>query len=188
KGIRRDFADEKIIIAAPSLMFLDVLGEALRRMLRSSVVIAEFNGTVDVIGRAEILRRFNGPSITPNVLLLSAQAGGVGLNIAGASQIILTEPFWSPGDESQLIGRADRMQQTRKVKVYKVFAPSSDIDAMIRSWSDEKTEVRDEWLLPLVVNDGVWCAPCYPHCQPRTNSCVGGDALEGDDAAGSEVH
>ncbi|KAL2016398.1 hypothetical protein VTK56DRAFT_3783 [Thermocarpiscus australiensis] len=103
--IRRDFVGEKILIASPSLMFLDILRQALQRMLWDSrlndINSVELNGTMDVMERADALRQFNGKSMIPNVLLMSAESAGTGLNIAGASHVILTEPFWSPGKEGQ---------------------------------------------------------------------------------------
>ncbi len=67
-------------------------------------------------------------SPTGAVLLLSARAGGTGINLHYASQVIICDPFWAPGLLAQVIGRAHRMPQHLAVRVYKVVSPDLAID------------------------------------------------------------
>jgi SNF2 family DNA or RNA helicase len=62
------------------------------------------------------------------VLLITYGAGGAGLNLAAASQVILVEPFWNDSTIDQAICRAHRLDQTRRVVVYRLEARFSAID------------------------------------------------------------
>lgn len=41
--------------------------------------------------------QFNDPASSVAVFLLSARAGGVGLNLIGANRLVLFDPDWNPG-------------------------------------------------------------------------------------------
>lgn len=132
RTIRQDYPDDKIIITSTSVMFLDIMKEAMSRRAGIESVfefeVAEYNGTVSLDKRVEVVRRFNPPDTGPRVLLLGAASGGTGLNLAGASHVIIAEPFWTPGLEVQVTGRAYRMPQGKMVYVCRIFCPQSDID------------------------------------------------------------
>ncbi|KAF4997763.1 hypothetical protein FDECE_11985 [Fusarium decemcellulare] len=86
----------------------DLVKEAMRRRMATDppfrVTVADYNGTIKSLDeRAGIVRRFNLQYGGPQVLLLSAAAGGTGLNLAGASRVILCEPFWAPGLKQQTV-------------------------------------------------------------------------------------
>lgn len=80
-----------------------------------------FNGTTEVMiraARADTIRRFNAKPPIPNILMMTTEAGGTGLNITGANHLIITEPQRTPGAEKQVIGRVDRLSQSKQVRVY----------------------------------------------------------------------
>lgn len=52
------------------------------------------------------------------VFLISTRAGGLGLNLTGASRVVLFEPCWNPTNNIQALSRAYRQGQTREVVVY----------------------------------------------------------------------
>lgn len=68
--------------------------------------------------RADTIRRFNAKPPIPNILMMTTEAGGTGLNITGANHLIITEPQRTPGAEKQVIGRVDRLSQSKQVRVY----------------------------------------------------------------------
>lgn len=119
--IREKYPTQKIMVVSDSLMFLDVIEEAVGRVQKEENKLhldtARFDGSLDDEVRAEHLRDLNMPLREPRVLLVSARSGGTGLNITGASHLILTEPFWNPGLEEQVIGRLHRMGQRFVVHV-----------------------------------------------------------------------
>ncbi|KPM35558.1 hypothetical protein AK830_g11021 [Neonectria ditissima] len=133
REILQAYPGEKMIIVSASVMFLDIMKEALHRHVQREasfqLQISEYNGTIESPKqRAEVVRNFNETMGRTAVLLLSATAGGTGLNLAGASHIIISEPFWTAGLEEHVIGRAHRMPQDKPVHVYKFLAELSDID------------------------------------------------------------
>lgn len=114
RSIRKSHAADKIIIVSHRIMFLDIVHEAMKRKAKEDDLIkftmGRFDGTIGSPDRrAAILGDFNNPNRDPLVLLCTVGAGGTGLNIAGANQLIICEPLWSPGQEAQIKGRVYRM-------------------------------------------------------------------------------
>ena len=54
--------------------------------------------------------------------LISLKAGGTGLNLTGADDVILADPWWNPAVEDQASGRAHRLGQTRPVTVHRLVS------------------------------------------------------------------
>ncbi|RGP68476.1 DNA repair rad5 [Fusarium sporotrichioides] len=132
--ILAETSQEKILIVSSSAMFLDVLNEAIRRRRHTDAEFAttpsRYDGTVPTEDRRHIAQLFSTADDVPRLLLLSAHAGGTGLNLAGASRVILCEPWWALGQEDQVVGRAYRKGQIHPVRVYKVFNQSLVIDTI----------------------------------------------------------
>lgn len=53
------------------------------------------------------------------VLLLSAKAGGVGLNLIGANRLIMLDPDWNPATDQQVMGRIYREGQIKQSHIYR---------------------------------------------------------------------
>lgn len=53
------------------------------------------------------------------VFLLSARAGGVGLNLTGASRLVLYDSDWNPATDLQAMSRIWRDGQMRSVYIYR---------------------------------------------------------------------
>lgn len=53
------------------------------------------------------------------VLLLSAKAGGVGLNLPGASRLVLFDSDWNPASDVQAMARIWRDGQKKDVYIYR---------------------------------------------------------------------
>ena len=67
------------------------------------------------------LQNFNSPHNSQAfVLLLSSKAGGTGLNLIGASRILLFDMDWNPATDVQAMARVWRDGQRRKVHVYRL--------------------------------------------------------------------
>lgn len=58
-------------------------------------------------------------SYSPGIFLLSAKAGGVGLNLVGASRLILFDSDWNPANDAQAMARIWRDGQKRSVYIYR---------------------------------------------------------------------
>ena len=54
------------------------------------------------------------------IFLISLKAGGYGLNLTAADNVILADPWWNPAVESQAIDRAHRIGQQKVVNAYRL--------------------------------------------------------------------
>ena len=85
--------------------------------------------------RGRIVRRFNSEQ-HERVLLASLLAGGVGIDLTGASVVIHYDRWWNPAKENQATDRVHRIGQKKFVQVFKLVTRDSveeRIDDLIRS-------------------------------------------------------
>jgi len=110
------------------------------------------SGDISPARRQEIVDEFN--AAAPGAVLVSqVQAGGTGLNIQAASVIVFCEPQLTPAIESQAIGRAYRMGQTRDVLVYRLLADETIDERMLEILSGKQKEF-DSFADESVIGDG----------------------------------
>ncbi|MGA5818621.1 SNF2-related protein [Kitasatospora sp. NPDC094028] len=86
----------------------------LERRLGEEVLY--LHGGVPRARREELVERFQSPG-GPRVFLLSLRAGGTGLNLTAANQVIHLDRWWNPAVEEQATDRAFRIGQRRDVQV-----------------------------------------------------------------------
>jgi SNF2 family DNA or RNA helicase len=79
------------------------------------------------------------------VFLISLRAGGTGLNLTGASYVVLFDPWWNPAVEAQAIDRAHRIGQTRTVIAYRMLAMGT-IEEKIWELQQRKAAVASDVL------------------------------------------
>jgi len=88
--------------------------------------------------RGRIVRRFNSEQ-HERVLLASLLAGGVGIDLTGASVVLHYDRWWNPAKENQATDRVHRIGQRRFVQVFKLITRNTieeRIDELIRSKVD----------------------------------------------------
>lgn len=123
--------------------FADPLKE-LERRLGSSVAI--YDGSTPASRRNEIQLDFDAKTAPENPrwagVLCNYKAAGEGLNFQTASHVILLDREWNPGKESQAIGRADRLGQTKAVQVH-IFEVEDSADTWMANIIDEKADMVD---------------------------------------------
>jgi len=88
--------------------------------------------------RGRIVRRFNSEQ-HERVLLASLLAGGVGIDLTGASVVLHYDRWWNPAKENQATDRVHRIGQRRFVQVFKLITRNTieeRIDELIRSKID----------------------------------------------------
>ena len=100
------------------------------------------DGSTDIAQRQTMVNSFNARFTSKRLFLLSARAGGVGLNITGASRVILLEPAWNPAIDAQSIARSWRFGQQRPVFVYRFFL-SGTIEEVILQRQLLKKDIAD---------------------------------------------
>jgi non-specific serine/threonine protein kinase len=115
------------------------------------------HGGTAVAKRRELVERFQRED-GPPFFVLSVKAGGTGLNLTAASQVIHFDRWWNPAVEDQATDRAFRIGQKRNVLVHK-FVCRGTVEERIDALISEKTSlVRDvveggERLLTEMAND-----------------------------------
>ncbi len=103
-----------------------------------------YHGKLDQHQRDKIISRFeNEPG--PRVLLMSLKAGGVGLNLPSASNVILFDRWWNPAVESQAIQRAHRFGRINPLYVIRFLIVNS-IEERIEGILKEKRELFIEYI------------------------------------------
>ncbi|XP_074027518.1 histone acetyltransferase 1 isoform X2 [Leptinotarsa decemlineata] len=99
---------------------LDIIEEDLFKKNMPSVTYLRLDGSIPPIQRHSVVTRFNNdPSI--DVLLLTTQVGGLGLNLTGADTVIFVEHDWNPMKDLQAMDRAHRIGQRKVVNVYRLI-------------------------------------------------------------------
>ena len=95
----------------------------------------------------------------PPLLLISLKAGGTGLNLTAASQVIHYDRWWNPAVEDQATDRAWRLGQERTVNVHKLVCEGT-VEERIGQVIDDKRKLADAvvgtgeaWLSELSTND-----------------------------------
>ncbi|XP_050087406.1 uncharacterized protein LOC126572268 [Anopheles aquasalis] len=73
--------------------------------------------------RHDLIRSFNDPRNTRvKCFLISAKAGGQGINLTAANRVIILDTSWNPSNDQQNIFRIFRLGQKRKCYVYRLLA------------------------------------------------------------------
>ena len=80
------------------------------------------------------------PATAPPLLLVSLKAGGTGLNLTAASQVIHYDRWWNPAVEDQATDRAWRIGQQRTVNVHKLVCQGTVEE---RIGAGDRREARD---------------------------------------------
>ncbi|MDO8986934.1 MAG: C-terminal helicase domain-containing protein, partial [Coriobacteriia bacterium] len=79
-----------------------------------------FHGGLTQKQRMRVLEEFQGDGDAP-FIVMSIKAGGVGLNLTEANNVIMFDRWWNPAVERQAIDRVFRIGQTRDVMVHKMI-------------------------------------------------------------------
>ncbi len=112
------------------------------------------HGGVSKRARDTMVQRFQGAEGAP-VFLLSLKAGGTGLNLTAATNVVHFDRWWNPAVEDQATDRAFRIGQRRNVQVRKFVCGGTleeRIDAMIeakRALADRIVGSGEGWITEL---------------------------------------
>ncbi|XP_053981198.1 DNA repair and recombination protein RAD54B-like [Hylaeus volcanicus] len=110
--------DEKLVLVSYYTQTLDLLETVCNT---ESVQFLRLDGSTPNSSRSKIIGQFNSKSDCSKVFLLSAKAGGVGLNLPGASRLVLFDSDWNPASDSQAMARIWRDGQKRDVYILRLL-------------------------------------------------------------------
>jgi non-specific serine/threonine protein kinase len=122
---------EKVLVFTQFREMTGPLSEHLGRVFgRAGLVL---HGQTPVKERMALVERFQADETIP-FFVLSLRAGGTGLTLTAASQVIHFDRWWNPAVENQATDRAYRIGQRRNVVVHKFVCRGTveeRIDALI---------------------------------------------------------
>ena len=119
---------EKVVIVSNFTSTLTLLANLLSSL---SLPFSRLDGSTPASKRQGIIDAFNnGPASKVFAFLLSAKAGGVGINLVGASRLILFDVDWNPAIDLQAMARIHRYGQKRPCVIYR-FLMAGGLDEKI---------------------------------------------------------
>ncbi|KAL0956101.1 hypothetical protein HGRIS_002269 [Hohenbuehelia grisea] len=124
----RSTTEEKVVLVSHYTSTLNIL-EAFCKKQRYSYF--RLDGQTPAAKRQEYVNDFNKTDHRQAfVFLLSSKAGGVGINLIGASRLCLVDSDWNPSHDLQSMARIHRDGQRRPVHIYR-FLTAGTIDEKI---------------------------------------------------------
>lgn len=119
---------EKIVLVSNYTATLDLFGQHLASL---GLPFLRLDGSTPSGRRQDLVDTFNKTSASKNfAFLLSAKSGGTGLNLIGASRLVLFDVDWNPAVDLQAMARVHRDGQKRPVKIYR-FLMAGGMDEKI---------------------------------------------------------
>lgn len=110
----------RALVFCQARSMIGIIEEDLLKVHLPTVTYLKLDGSVPVNQRHSVVSRFNNdPSI--DILLLTTQIGGLGLNLTGADTVIFVEHDWNPTKDLQAMDRAHRIGQKKVVNVYRLI-------------------------------------------------------------------
>lgn len=151
------FAGSHIMLASSKIIFLDrLIDDLCVKQGRKVLIFSGFTKMLDIVEEFLSLKggdgekfhytRLDGSTCRARrnleirlfnsddrykVMLLSTRAGGLGINLATASDVVLLESDWNPQADLQAQARAHRIGQTKEVTVYRLITQGTVEEQMM---------------------------------------------------------
>lgn len=136
----RTTTDDKVVLVSNYTSTMDILASLLTSL---SYKYLRLDGTTPPSKRQELVDRFNrSPPGNAFVFLLSAKAGGTGLNLIGASRLVLYDLDWNPATDLQAMARIHRDGQKKPSYIYRLLVHGA-LDEKIFQRQVSKTGLAD---------------------------------------------
>lgn len=124
KDILKDVIDvkkEKILIFSLFTQVLDILEMVLSTL---GYKFLRLDGSTQVNERQSLIDRFYEDSTIP-VFILSTKAGGFGINLVCANNVVIFDQSFNPHDDRQAADRSHRVGQTKEVTIFTLITKDS---------------------------------------------------------------
>jgi superfamily II DNA or RNA helicase len=129
----------KVLVFSQFVRCLDLIGDAMKRR---GLPFHVLTGETSTKKREQVVQAFS-EDPEPSAFLISLKAGGTGLNLTAASDVVLFDPWWNPAVEAQAIDRTHRIGQTRAVVAYRLFAEGTIEERIAELQRRKESLVRD---------------------------------------------
>nr|XP_006111066.1 DNA repair and recombination protein RAD54B isoform X1 [Pelodiscus sinensis]XP_014426961.1 DNA repair and recombination protein RAD54B isoform X1 [Pelodiscus sinensis]XP_025038303.1 DNA repair and recombination protein RAD54B isoform X1 [Pelodiscus sinensis]XP_025038310.1 DNA repair and recombination protein RAD54B isoform X1 [Pelodiscus sinensis] len=113
---------ERIVLVSHYTQTLNILQDLCKHYGYS---YTRLDGHTPISQRQQIVDSFNNKFCSTFIFLLSSKAGGVGLNLIGASHLILYDIDWNPATDIQAMARVWRDGQKHTVHIYRLLTTGS---------------------------------------------------------------
>ncbi|KAH8595647.1 SNF2 family N-terminal domain-containing protein [Bisporella sp. PMI_857] len=131
---------EKVVVVSNYTSTLDIVGQHLTAL---GLPFLRLDGSTPSGKRQDLVDLFNKtPASKIFAFLLSAKSGGAGINLIGASRLILFDVDWNPATDLQAMARIHRDGQKRPVKIYRLLM-AGGMDEKIYQRQVTKTGLAD---------------------------------------------
>lgn len=134
---------EKVVIISNYTKTLDVIQQVLQQL---NFEFLRLDGSTNSNTRTSLINQFNSlPFPKCPIFLLSSKSGGFGINLIGASRLIMVDNDWNPSNDLQAMSRIYRDGQEKPVFIYRLFTTGC-IDEKIFQRQLMKTNLSDNFL------------------------------------------
>ncbi|XP_020793164.2 LOW QUALITY PROTEIN: DNA repair and recombination protein RAD54B [Boleophthalmus pectinirostris] len=117
-AIRQISPSDRVVVVSNYTQTLDMLEELCTFM---DYTFCRLDGQTPTNQRQRLVDSFNSPYSQNFLFLLSSKAGGVGLNLIGASHLVLYDIDWNPANDIQAMARVWRDGQRKTVHIYRLL-------------------------------------------------------------------
>lgn len=111
-------ANEKVLIFTQYKEMGEILTKIIKQELHENVLF--FHGSLSRQERENLIDKFQNDEDT-KVMVLSLKAGGTGLNLTAATNVIHFDLWWNPAVETQATDRTYRIGQNKNVTVHRLI-------------------------------------------------------------------
>lgn len=157
-ALLEEIVEEALAVGDRTLIFTQFaeMGRMLKEYLtrRTDREVLFLHGRTPRAARDQMVARFQQPE-GPPLFVLSLKAGGTGLNLTAANQVVHFDRWWNPAVENQATDRAFRIGQRRNVQVRKLISTGTleeRIDEMIerkQALAERVVGTGEGWLTEL---------------------------------------
>ena len=132
-------ANEKVLIFTQFVQMGKIIKKIVEEKFNEEVLF--LHGSLSRKQRDEMIEKFQNNSQN-KIFLLSLKAGGTGLNLTAASNVIHYDLWWNPAVENQATDRAYRIGQNENVMVYR-FITTGTFEEKINEMIQDKKELAE---------------------------------------------
>ena len=132
-------ANEKVLIFTQFVQMGKIIKKIVEEKFNEEVLF--LHGSLSRKQRDEMIEKFQNNSQN-KIFLLSLKAGGTGLNLTAASNVIHYDLWWNPAVENQATDRAYRIGQNENVMVYR-FITTGTFEEKNNEMIQDKKELAE---------------------------------------------
>ena len=143
--LRRQRPEDKAVVFSVFTRMLDCMEVALASLEEVGPTgYRRFDGSMTAEAQQRSLAAFHTqPASQLSVLLISLQAGGVGLSLTAANHCLMLDGWWAPALEGQAYDRIHRLSQRKDVVIHRLFIQDS-VEDRLRQVQRDKGALSSE--------------------------------------------